>query len=126
MNISSTAVNDARPGLTVSGLLSIVEERSAWRKRRAEEHSDDARHASSARALRRLASYIAANPDEPCVRGLLAVESPHAGVDLSRLGESSLRELGGYGFGAGADIDPPVFLVRLAYLLQDDLDRAGD
>lgn len=109
--------------LTVDTLIATVDERATWRKRRSEEHSDDARHAASARSLRRLASWIQLNAAHPSVRGVLAVQTANPHVDLSRLGESSLRCLGGLGFGATASVDPVIFLVRLAFTLQDDVDR---
>jgi hypothetical protein len=123
-SIPQLAVREAGGTLTAESLIATVEECAAWRKRRAEEHSDDERNASSARALRRLAAFIRANPSDPCVRGVLAVQESCPGSDLSRLGEGSLRDLGGYGFAQGSHVDPAVFLVRLAFALQDDIGRA--
>jgi hypothetical protein len=121
---SQLAAREARETLTSDSLLATVEERAAWRKRRAEEHSDDERSASSARALKRLAAFIRANPSDPCVRGVLAVQETCPELDLSRLGEGSLHDLGGYGFARASHVDPAVFLVRLAFVLQDDVERA--
>jgi hypothetical protein len=127
----------AKPVTPRDALAAYFERQSMWRRRRAQEHTDDPRNEQSAEALAEVADYLRSLPmDHPCVKAVDAYDAHFPG----RIGESGL-EVGSasypatrIGFGGRERFDPRQELSRyieqgLADQLQDEpakSDRLAD
>ena len=106
-------------------LADKLESLAAWRKREAEQGSDDERNAQSAEALRAAASEVLAlTDDDPRLRRLAIVVQAHNDDERISFIEAEDRIVSRYGFGAGATLGTDELLAALATAAEDAAKRA--